>query len=169
MKNLKSFIGIFILLSFAFVLFSSQAQAQNNPQTKGYSVVFDLGTVTNSGQETGYLDLRGWSKIDSVTVSLSATNETDIDTVNFFLGNYTQDGFVKDAAAGVIYQASTIDVANAATDFLNLVTSVNTTPLTGVALRGCNGLYFEIEAQATGNDATDPNALYIHFKIHGTK
>lgn len=168
MKNLKSLIGIFILLSFAFVLFSSQASAQNNPQTKGYSVVYDLGTVTNSTQETGYLDLRNWQKIDSVTVSLSATNETDIDTVNFWIGNYTQDGFVKDAAAGVIYQASTLDVAAAGTDFLNLVTS-NATPLTGLALRGCNGVYFELEAGASGNDATDPNALYIHFKIHGTK
>ena len=162
---------MFASILIAFMLFAfitPQIQAQQNPLTKGYSVVFDLGTVANSSKKTGTLDLRGWSKVDSVTVSISASNETDIDTVNFWVGNYTQDGFIKDAAAGVLYQACALDIAVNITDFINLVTT-GATRLTGSALRGCNAVYFEVEAASSGNDATDPNAAYLHFKIHGTK
>lgn len=170
MKHSK-FLFAFVLIALLFSIFSFEASAQRQTKIeKGFSVVEYLGTVANGSQETAYLDLRGWSKVDSVSVSLSATNETDVDTVNFYIGNWTPTGgFVSDAAAGVLYQASTLDVAAGGTDFLNLVTS-NATKLTGVALRGCNGVKAVIEMQnSSGNDATDPNALYIAWRIYGVK
>lgn len=160
---------LFVLFSIILLLFAfTDINAQQNPETEGFSVCFDLGTIANSTTYTGTLDLRGWSKIDSVTVSVSATNETDIDTLNMWVGNYTQDGFVSDAAAGVLYQAVSLNIADNASDFINLVTS-NATKLTGSALRGANAVYFEVESASSGNDATDPNAAYIVFHIHGTK
>lgn len=164
-KFLFGFLALVLFTSFSF----AQSDATSSIKTvKGYSICFDFGTIANSGQETGYVDLRDWQSIDSVTVSLSASNETDIDTVNFWVGNWTNDGFISDASAGVLYQASTLDVAASATDFLNLVTT-NATRLSKANLRGATGVKFQIEAQSSGNDATDPNALYIVFRIFGTK
>lgn len=136
---------------------------------RGAFVTQSFGTVANAAQDICYLDLRGWSKIDSVVVSVSAENETDLDTINFYIGNYTgQSGFVSDAVAGVLYQAITINIADAATDFEVLLTS-DATVLTGVALRGANYIRAVIEAAAAGNDATDPNAYHINWHIFGTK
>lgn len=167
---MKKYIAIFAILMLVVTLFQFESFAQRQTKiTKGFSVSEYLGTVANSSQETAYLDLREWSKVDSVVVSLSATNETDVDTVNFYIGNYTPTGgFVSDAAAGVLYQASTLDVAASGTDFLALLTS-NATKLTGAALRGANGIKAVLEVSAAGNDATDPNALYINWRIYGTK
>lgn len=162
MKNiLASLIVIFITMAFV------QTPAQTKI-VKGFSVVEDLGTLANSGQETAYLDLREWKTLDSVVVSLSARGEIDVDTCNFYVGNYTNDGFIVDASAGVLYQAVTLDVAASATDFLLLTTS-NATKLTGTALRGVTGIKAVIEGASSGSDATDPNALYICWRIYGTK
>ena len=136
--------------------------------TRGFTVVEDLGTQANAAQETVYLDLRSWSRVDSVVVSLSAVGEIDVDTVNFYLGSFTNDGFISDAAGGVLYQAVTLDVAAGATDFEVLLTS-NATRLTGAAIRGATGIKAVIEIGASGNDATDPNALYINWCIYGLK
>ena len=156
-----------ILFSLILTLFLSlNLFAQKT--TRGFSVVEDLGTQANAAQETCYLDLRDWKSVDSVVVSISAVNETDVDTVNFYLGNFTNDGFICDAVAGVIYQAITINIADAATDFELLLTS-GASVLTGTAIRGANGIKAVIEVGAAGNDATDPNALYIHWRIYGTK
>jgi hypothetical protein len=136
--------------------------------TRGFTVVEDLGTQANAAQETVYLDLRSWSRVDSIVVSLSAVGEIDVDTVNFYLGSFTNDGFISDASGGVLYQAVTIDVAAAGTDLQTLLSS-NATLLTGVALRGATGIKAVIEIGAAGNDATDPNALYINWCIYGLK
>lgn len=156
---------VFILTAFI----SPPVKAQPNHQVKGFSVTEKLGTQANAAQETFYLDLRGWKSVDSVTVSVSASGEIDVDTVNFYIGNWTQDGFKPDAAAGVLYQAITINLADGATDFELLVAS-NATVLTGVALRGANGIKAVLEVGAAGNDATDTGqGLWFHWKIHGTK
>ncbi len=162
MKTINFLIALLIMF-----LFTTLSFAQTKI-TRGFSVVEDFGTVTNSGQETAYLDLRGWKTVDSVSVALVAVNETDVDTINFYPGVYTGDGFKPDAAASVLYQAVTINIADGSTDVENLVTA-DATKLTGVALRGFNGVKAVIEIAAAGNDATDPNALYIHWRIWGTK
>lgn len=162
---MKNLFASLLVLFLAVAIIQPQAQTKI---TKGFSVVEDLGTMANSGQETAYLDLREWKTLDSVVVSLSAKGEIDIDTCNFYVGNYTNDGFIMDATAGVLYQAVTIDLAAAATDFLLLTTS-NATKLTGTALRGVTGIKAVIEGASSGNDATDPNALYICWRIYGTK
>ena len=160
---------IALLMVFIVTAFIAQpVKAQPQQVVKGFSVTENLGTQANAAQETFYLDLRGWKSVDSVSVSVSCTGEIDVDTVNFYIGNFTSDGFISDAAGGVLYQAITLNVAAAATDFELLVTS-NATVLTGVALRGCNGIKAVVEVGAAGNDAADPNALYFHWKIHGTK
>lgn len=160
---MKKLIGaLFLVLLFAVLAFPQ------SKQVRGFSVVEDLGTQANSAQETVYLDLRDWKSVDSVTVSLSAVGEIDVDTINFYIGNFTPDGFISDAAAGVLYNAVTLNLADGATDYELLLTT-GATVLTSGALRGCNGIKGVIEIAAAGSDATDPNALYIHWKIHGTK
>lgn len=151
------------------ILLGAFAFAQPNLQVKGFSVIEKLGVQANSEQETIYLDLRGWKSVDSVTFSLSAVGEIDVDTVNFYLGNWTQDGFIPDASGGVLYQAATINLADGVSDFELLVTNTATV-LTGVAIRGANGIKAVIEIAAAGNDATDTSqGLWAHWKIHGTK
>lgn len=156
---------VFILTAFI----SPPVKAQLQQRVRGFSVTENLGTQANSAQETFYLDLRGWDTVDSVTVSVSCTGEIDVDTVNFYVGNWTNDGFIPDAAAGVIYQAITLNVAAAATDFELLVDANDITVLTGAAIRGANGIKAVLEVGAAGNDATDPNALYFQWRIHGTR
>ena len=161
---------IAMLMVFILTAFIAQpVNAQPQKKVSGFSVIENLGTQANSAQETFYLDLRGWKSVDSVTVAVSCTGEIDVDTVNFYIGNFTNDGFIPDAAGGVIYQAITLNVAASATDFELLVDANNVTVLTGAALRGANGIKAVVEIGAAGNDATDPNALYFHWKIHGTK
>lgn len=168
-KFLFGFIALVLFTSFSFAQTISNTTSTVTEKTvRGYSVCLDFGTVANSVTETGYVDLRDWKSVDSISVSISGYNEVDIDSVNFWVGNYTNDGFVVDAAAGVLYQACTLDVAASGSDFLNLVTS-NATKLTKLALRGATGIKVQLESQATGNDATDPNACYLMFHIYGTK
>jgi len=157
----------FLIALLTLVIFSVISFAQTK-SSRGFSVVENFGTVSNAGQETAYLDLRGWKTVDSVSVALVAVNETDVDTVNFYPGVYTNQGFISDAAASVLYQAVTINIADGATDVENLVTS-DATKLTGAVLRGFNGIKAVIEVAAAGSDATDPNALSIHWRIWGTK
>lgn len=174
---MKKFFERFAVVLLALLLFTSFSFAQTISNTtsttvketvRGYSVCLDFGTVANSVTETGYVDLRDWKSIDSIAVSISGYNEVDVDSVNFWLGNYTNDGFICDAAAGVLYQASTLDVAASGSDFLNLVTT-NATKLSKVALRGATGIKVQLESAASGNDATDPNDCWLMFHIYGTK
>lgn len=167
MKSTKLLIALLMV-----ALLSGISYAQPDQQVNGFSVIQKLGTQadgTGATEETFYLDLRGWKSVDSVTVAVSASGEIDVDTVNFYIGNWTQDGFIADAAAGVLYQAITINLADGVTDFELLVTG-NATVLTGVALRGANGIKAEVEVDFTGNDATDTDqGLWFHWKVHGTK
>lgn len=163
MKSIKSFFAIFLLA----LLFTAFIFPQDKI-TNGFSVVEYLGTAANSSQKTAYINLSGWTQVDSVVVSIGATNETDIDTINFHLGMYTSKAFVVEAAAAVLYQAVTINIADAATDIEPLFTS-NATKLTKAALRGYDGIKAVIEMASSGNDATDPNAVYILWRIYGVK
>jgi len=166
----KLFGSLIFAILFAFLLTPiPEAQAQDKI-TKGFSVSEYLGTAANGSQKNAYLDLRDWETVDSVGFSFSCTGEIDIDTVNFYPGNYTFKGFKPDAAAGVLYQACAIDLAAGVSDGLVLQVTSNATKLTGAALRGANGIKAVIEIQNTsGNDATDPNELNVNWRIYGTR
>jgi len=169
MKSTNFLIAMLMVFTLtAFILPPVNAQLQQ--KVRGFSVTENLGTQANAAQETFYLDLRGWDTVDSVTVSVSASGEIDVDTVNFYVGNFTNDGFIPDAAGGVIYQAITLNLADGVTDFELLVDANDITVLTGAAIRGANGIKAVVEVGAAGNDATDTDqALYFNWRIHGTR
>lgn len=167
MKQTKIFSFLMVLILLAGTLFAQTDKTTTGEVKKGAYVTQSFEGVANSATDICYLDLRGWKTVDSVVVSIAVENETDIDTVNFMRGTYF-DGFISDAAAGVLYQAVTLNVADAATDVEPLLTS-NATVLSKAALRGFNYIKATIEAGAAGNDATDPNAMYLTWQIFGTK
>lgn len=167
MKKTICSLAIILLLAFLFV---PQLSAQDK-EVNGFSVVQNLGTAAVGSQKIAYLDLRGWKTVDSVGVSLSASGEIDVDTVNFYPGNYNNKGFRSDAAASVLYQAVTLDLADGVADGNFPLLTSNATKLTGAALRYCNGVEAVIEVQNTnGSDATDTGQnLTICWRIYGTK
>lgn len=161
---------LFVSLMIVFAVSASYAQGDATVQRSevtNLGVAFDFGTVTNGTNEVSYIDLRGWKSVDSIVVSLSASNETDIDSVVFYLGNLGPSGFIVDASAGALHQVSTLDVAAGGTDFLALLTS-DATLLTKAALRGVSAIKAVYKAN-TGNDATDPNKLVAFWRVYGTK
>lgn len=162
----KLFVSLILLLFGVTILAQTDGTVQKADVTN-LGVAFDFGTVTNSTNEVSYLDLRGWKSVDSVVVSLSASNETDIDSVVFYLGNFGPYGFISDASAGALHQVSSLDVAASGTDFLVLETS-GATLLTKSALRGVSAIKAVYKAN-TGNDATDPNKLVAFWRVYGTK
>lgn len=136
-------------------------------------VVKDLGTMANSSlgsgsDETGYLDLSGWSKIDSISVTFIGKGEMDVDSVDFYGAVKLPNGkFVKDVT--IIATATvTLNLADGVYDIEPLKTS-DATVLTGAKLRGLNAIYYVTRGAASGNDATDPNNGWLAFQIWGTK
>lgn len=163
----KLFVSLIIVLFAIAVSFAQSDATVVKSEVTNLGVTFDLGTVTNGTNEVSYVDLRGWKSIDSIVVSLSASNETDIDSVVFYLGNLGPYGFIADASAGALHQVSLLDVAASGTDFVPLLTS-DATLLTKGALRGVSAIKAVYKAN-TGNDATDPNKLVAFWRVYGTK
>lgn len=132
-------------------------------------IVKSLGTVANAVDETGYVDLSGWSKIDSISVTFAATGELNVDSLTIYRAAKVSGGkFIKDVTVLGNFTVS-LDLAAGVSDIEPLFSS-NATLLTGAALRGCNALYYLTRGDADGgNDATDPNAGWIVFQIWGTK
>lgn len=155
MKNL-----IVILLVALFATFSF---AQDRV------IVKPLGTVANAVDETGFVDLSGWSKIDSISVTLAATGELNIDSVTIYGAAKVSNGkFIPDVTVLGNFTA-TLDLAAGVSDIEPLFVS-NATLLTGAALRGFNAIKYLTRGDADGgNDATDPNAGWLLFQIWGTK
>lgn len=135
-------------------------------------VVKDLGVIANGDgqtiEQTGYLDLSAWSKVDSVSLTYIGKGELDVDTVDIYGAVKLPNGsFVKDATIMGTYTV-TLNLAASTNDIEPLVVT-GATVMTGAKLRGLNAIFYETRGASSGNDATDPNRGYLAFKIHGTK
>lgn len=136
-------------------------------------IVKDLGTMYNSvlGSayfETGYVDLSGWSKIDSISVTYVGLGEMDVDSLTIYRAVKLPNGtFQKDVSVLGNFTV-TLNLAAGVYDLEPLFVN-NATILTGAALRGCNALYYVTRGATSGNDPTDPNRGWILFQIWGTK
>ena len=141
------------------LLFAFNMQAQERIK------VLDFGTLTTYTAETKYLDLSGWSKIDSISILAVGTGEVDVDSIVVYGALQTTQGVWADVTVlglGTV----TLNLADGTEDVELIVTSTATI-LTGVALRGLNGLKVVVYP-AAGCDATDPNKFMVAFQIWGT-
>lgn len=131
-------------------------------------IVKDLGTMVNSVDETGFVDLSAWSKIDSISVTYAGLGEMDVDSLTVYSAVKLPNGkFVKDVSVLGNFTV-TLNLAAGVYDIEPLFSS-NATLLTGSALRGLNALYFVTRGATSGNDATDPNHGWVAFQVWGTK
>lgn len=154
MRNILAIVLVVLIASFSF----GQSRV----------IVRDLGTIANSVNETGFVDLSGWSKIDSVSVTYVGLGEMDVDSLTIYravkVGN---DKFIPDVSVLGNFTV-TLNLAAGVYDLEPLFSS-NATLLTGAALRGCNALKYVTRGATSGNDATDPNRAWLVFQIWGTK
>lgn len=134
-------------------------------------IVKDLGTMYNSvlGStyfETGFVDLSGWAKIDSISVTYVGKGEMDVDSLTIYrAAKLPNEKFVPDVSVLGNFTV-TLNLAAGVYDLEPLFSS-NATLLTGAALRGCNALYYVTRGATSGNDPTDPNRGWILFQIWG--
>lgn len=159
---MKNILAIVLIALVSFVSFG-----QSRVITK------DLGTMYNSvlGStyfETGYIDLTGWSKIDSISVTYVGLGEMDVDSLTIYRAVKLPNGtFQKDVSVLGNFTV-TLNLAAGVYDLEPLFAS-NATLLTGAALRGVDALYYVTRGATSGNDPTDPNHGWIKFQIWGTK
>lgn len=126
-------------------------------------IVTDLGTVANSVNETGYVYFgNDWQKIDSVSVTIVASGELDMDSLTLYKANFDPDKGVWYKDVSVLGNFTiTLNLADGVKDLEQLYSS-NATLLTGASLRGINGVYYLTRGATSGNDATDTGQ---HAKI----
>lgn len=128
-----------------------------------------FGLLTAYTTETQYIELKGWSKIDSISVFALAKggvgNLCEVDSVVFYVGAKTPNGvgFTATAYLGVC----TLDPANGVITPQVLLTALGATPLTGSVLKGCN----MIKCVVYPSDETSvaPAFFDVGFQVHGTK
>lgn len=130
-------------------------------------IVKDLGTMANSVNETGYVDLSKFSKIDSVSVVFVGIGELDVDSLTVYKAVKVNDKWIHDVSVLGNFTV-TLNLAAGVADLEQLYSS-NATLLTGAALRGCDGIYYVTRGATSGNDATDPNHGWLKFRVWGTK
>ena len=152
----------FILLLFALVIVPRETNAQVN-HFSGAICDVNFGTVANSVDETQYVVLPNWAKLDSISIVVYGTGEMDIDSVDIYVGH--GNGHYSTTAVTAI---STIDLA-ASTKGWQRSTTDNATVLTGAALRGVEALKLTTRGATAGNDATDPNNYHVLLRAWGTK
>jgi hypothetical protein len=161
----------FIFILFSFLLLTSFSF----PQQAAKPYIMNFGTMAVYTPETGYFQFGkyaeqlGLTKIDSIEVAMYAENEVDVDSVNIYLGvNATNDGVNESAYDAVLGTYTvTININDASTDYERLFVS-NATIITGAAIRGYNSIK-AVVCPSTGNDATDPNKVWLLFYLYGTK
>jgi hypothetical protein len=153
----------FVLITLILMAFAIDVSAQ-------YVVTRDLGTLANNAQKNAYFDLQAiqktanFAKVDSIVVTLAAIGEIDIDTLHVFPG--VKVGNVTEYATGQGFTV-TINKDSAETVVERLLTS--NAGVSGVNLRGYSYLKVWTKGAAAGNDATDPNRLYLVLNVYGTR
>ena len=148
-----------ILFILPFLFLTIQAQDR--------ILTLDYGTLTTAVPETQYLDLTGWSEIDSISILAIGTGEVDVDSIDIYPTYQDKLGQGVWADVTILGTATvTLNLAAGVKDIEQLFSS-NATILTGAALRGINGLKVTVQP-AAGCDATDPNKFIVAFQIWGT-
>jgi len=160
---MKRLIGVFVLIA----LFALPAFGQGIVGVKSH----DYGTVANSVNEayvsytwSGLLKEFGCNKIDSLIISITVQNETDIDSVMWYPCNWTTKGTAVNGTVRTF--VSTLDVAANATG--TAVLYVANAGVASVLWRGYEGFRVFTRGAAAGNDPTDPNNLKITFTFYGS-
>ena len=154
---------LFNLIVLVF-LFSVTVFPQANVKYFGRFIDVDFGTVANSVTETNYISIDGWSKIDSISVVAYGYGETDVDSIDMYVGN---GGGIYSSTA--ITGTVTLNLADAVAGW-ELILASNATQLTGAALRGVKAIKVVTRGATSGNDATDTKQnFHVLFQIWGTK
>jgi len=159
-----------IAFSSLFLNIKTPAQQAADPY------IINFGTVANSVDETGYFHFGryaqklGFTAIDSIQISLFVEGEIDIDSLDCYLGVEGVNTNVADDAytATALTYTVTLNVAAAAEGVERLLVD-NATLLTSAAIRGYNSVKIITRGATAGNDATDPNKLWVMFFIYGKK
>lgn len=156
MKKLFGIITVVLLVSFM-----SNAQPY-----RVYTLSYGLLTAYTT--ETQYLDLSGWAKIDSVSMSAlakgGAGNLNEVDSIVVYKGFKTINGIGFDATAYT--QLCTLDPAASVTTFEQLLTS-GASLLTGAVLRGVNML--KVVVYPSDETSVAPAFFDVNFQVWGTK
>ena len=167
MKTLKSFFSIFLFAFLAVAFIPKETDAQGIVGVKS----IDFGTVANSVDEAykyysfaGLLKEFGCAKIDSIIISMTVKNETDIDTLNWYPVNWTVDGTA--VLGTVITYTVTLNVAAAGTGTQILYTANH--GVQAASFRGYEGFTVFTRGAAAGNDATDPNSCKVTITFWGS-
>ena len=124
----KLFVLVILLASFVSVM----------PQSRIASVKFS--TLVEATNQTGYVSLGNWSRIDSVTMSIAGTGELAVDSIVTYPGWQDKTGAYYSSTAATFITA--VDVATATKFYDNAVgttaAAVAATVLTGVVVKGAN-------------------------------
>lgn len=160
---MKKIIGVFILL----VFFALPAFSQGIVGVKSH----DYGTVANSVNESyiaytwaGLIKEFGCNKIDSLIISVTVKNETDIDSLMWYPCNWTTDGTAVNGT--VATRTVTLNVAAAGTGTEVLLSS--NAGIASSLWRGYEGFRLFTRGAASGNDATDPNSCKVTITFYGS-
>jgi hypothetical protein len=165
MKSIKSFFAIFLIaLLFVAPVFVAPVSAQGIVGVKSY----DLGTVANTVWEgyqaetfAGLIKQFGCNKIDSIIVSITVKNETDIDTLNWYPVNWTADGTAVQGT--VVTYTVTLNIAAAGTGTQVLYTSNH--GVQGASFRGYEGFNWRTRGAVSGNDVDGSNANSVKVTL----
>lgn len=132
-------------------LFVGVISAQN------YVTIYD-SVASNSGSRTSYIYLPSSSvfKVDSIGLQIIYEGEIDVDKLIVTKGTRDGDGtFVAIATP----DSTTITVNNAAAT--NTAESYTPTSLSLIDLRNIDWIRVVVQPASSGNDATDPNRLWV--------
>lgn len=156
-----------IFASLAILLFTSFTFGQGIVGVKSY----DLGTISNSVDESyitetfsGLTKQFNCNKIDSLVISLTVKNETDIDSLMWYPINWTVDG--TKVFGTVVTYTVTLNVAAAGTGTQILYTSNH--GVQAASFRGYEGFGVLTRGAAAGNDPTDPNSCKVTITFFGS-
>lgn len=151
----------------ALLLLTSFNYAQGIVGVKSYN----LGTIANSVDESyisetfdGLLKQFNCNKIDSMVISLTVKNETDIDSLMWYPVNWTVDG--TKVLGTVITYTVTLNIAAAGTGTQVLYTSNH--GVQPASFRGYEGFTILTRGAAAGNDPTDPNSGKVTITFWGS-
>lgn len=156
MRKLFSF--IIVALLFSTISFAQPYRVYTLP----------YGLLTAYTTETQYLDLSGWSKIDSISTFALAKggvgNLCEVDSIVFYVGAKTSNGVGYSTTA--LTQVCTIDPAASAVEYELLLTT-GATRLTGNLLRGANMI--KCVVYPSNETSVAPSFFDVGFQVWGTK
>jgi len=137
------------------------------PYKEVKSNVIESTTVINSSTTTGYVTgLFGGNNaetpvVQSVGFRIYSTGEIDLDTVFIHKGNMYDGTFYANSVDTV---AVTVDNATGVITVTGMNPPDINTELADLA--ACDAIQISIQAAASGNDATDPNALWVDAVLY---